>query len=124
MKKERRSQNRVIPKDLQANVHQIDIPAQEVTLNAEIMDISRTGIRIRLNKPLKKKPLNKVKISMYLPDSGTPFSVNCIIKNQHSDKEYGLSYSDEDQHTQKSIDDMLFQCVKLYDSIFLIKPSS
>ncbi len=56
MKKERRSQNRVIPKDLQANVHQIDIPAQEVTLNAEIMDISRTGIRIRLNKPLKKSP--------------------------------------------------------------------
>ena len=54
MKKERRRQNRVIPKDLLANVHQTDIPAQEVTLNAEIMDISRTGIRIRLNKPLKK----------------------------------------------------------------------
>ncbi len=57
MKKERRSQNRVIPKDLLANVHQIDILAQEATLNAEIMDISRTGIRIRLNKPLKKKEL-------------------------------------------------------------------
>ena len=123
MKKERRSQNRVIPKGLRVNIHQIDIPAQEVTLNAEIMDISRTGIRIRLNKPLNKV-LNKVKISMHLPDSGTPFSVNCIIKNQHSDKEYGLCYSDENHHTQKSIDDMLFQCVKLYDSIFLIKPSS
>ncbi len=55
------------------------------------MDISRTGIRIRLNKPLNK-----------------------VLNN----------YSDENHHTQKSIDDMLFQCVKLYDSIFLIKPSS
>ncbi len=123
MKKERGSQNRVIPKGLRVNIHQIDIPAQEVTLNAEIMDISRTGIRIRLNKPLNKV-LNKVKISIHLPDSGTPFSVNCIIKNQHSDKEYDLCYLDENHHTQKSIDDMLFQCVKLYDSIFLIKPSS
>jgi len=122
MKKERRSQNRVIPKDLQANIHQIDAHAQEMSLNAEIMDISRTGIRIKLNKPLKKS-LNKIKISMHLPDSGTPFSVNCILKNQHSDKEYGLSYTDDNRHTQKSIDDMLFQCVKLYDSVFLIKPS-
>ena len=56
MKKERRSQNRVIPKDLLANVHQIDILAQEATLNAEIMDISRTGIRIKTQQTVKKSP--------------------------------------------------------------------
>ncbi len=44
MKKERRSQNRVIPKDLRVNVHQIDIPAQEVTLNAEIRVIVNSGV--------------------------------------------------------------------------------
>lgn len=123
MKKERRSQNRVIPKDLQANIHPIDMPVQEMSLNAEIMDISRTGIRIKLNKPLDNNTQSKVKISMHLPDSGTLFSVNCILKNQHSDTEYGLRYADDNHHAQESIDDMLFECVKLNDSMFLIKPS-
>ncbi len=97
MKKERRSQNRVIPKDLQANVHPIDMPDQEKSLNAEIMDISRTGIRIELNNPLDNTQ-SKVKSSMHFPDSGIPFSVNCILKNQHSDMEYDLRYADESQH--------------------------
>jgi hypothetical protein len=123
MKKERRSQQRVTPKDLQANLQSSESSAQKISLNAEIMDISRTGIRIKLNEPLDKNTESKVIISMHLPDSGTPFSVNCILKNQHSQMEYGLRYADESHKTKRSIDDMLFECVELDESTFLIKPS-
>ena len=124
MKKDRRSQVRVNPEGLQANLQSANShpPAQEMSLNAQIIDISRTGIRIKLNEPLDKNAQNKVKISLHLPDSGTPFSVNCILKNHHSDMEYGLHYLDINYQALKSIDDMLFECVKLGDSMFLIKP--
>jgi len=125
MKKDRRSQIRVNPEGLQANVQSTDshTSAQEMALNAQIIDISRTGIRIKLNESLDKNTQKKVKISMHLPDSGTPFSVNCILKNYHSDMEYGLHYLDINYQALKSIDDMLFECVKLGGSMFLIKPS-
>lgn len=120
MKSERRNHSRVKPKDLQADISPSHLSDQETSLNAEILDISRTGIRIKLNEPLDNNVHGKVKITMYLPESGDPFSVHCKLQNQHSDTEYGLHYTD---HVEGSIDDMLFECVKLNDSMFLIKSS-
>ena len=93
---------------------------QEISLNAEILDISRSGIRIKLTKPIKTRINDKIKITMVLPESGEPFSVHGILKHQPREDEYGIHYAD---HVDGSIDDILFECVKLNDVTLLIKSS-
>jgi len=56
---------------------------------------------------------------MVSPESGTPFTVHGTLKHLHSDTEYGVHYT---HHIDGSIDDVLFECEKLNDSILLIKP--
>ncbi len=119
MKEEKRSHQRITPAAHNTTV----VSNKETSLHAEIIDISQTGIRIKFKEPLQNQLENKVKITLYLPDSGDPFSVNCLLQNQHTDTEYGLHYI-QNNKVQESIDDMLFECVKLEDPIFLIKSSS
>jgi len=118
MKPERRNHHRVKPKNVQADVHSSLSSKPETALSGEILDISRTGIRLKLNKPLGKKVNDNLKITMVSPESGTPFTVHGTLKHLHSDTEYGVHYTD---HIDGSIDDILFECVKLNDSTLLIK---
>ena len=122
MKKERRSDLRVTPSTLKADIRSSLLSDKKTSIHAEILDISRTGIRIKLKEPLKSPPESAIKITMSLPDSKTPFSVLCVLKNNHSNNEYGLHYI-QDQKVQGSIDDLLFECVKIEESMFLIKSS-
>ncbi len=102
----------------------VSLPSEkDANLNAEILDISRSGIKIKLKVPLDVTVHDEVKICMYLPESGEPFSVNCVIKNQQPNSEYGLHYDDTGA-VQGSIDDLLFECVAQEDEFtFLIKSS-
>ncbi len=118
MKPERRSHQRVKPKNVQVDVSPSDFSDQETAVNAEILDISRTGIRIKLSKPIDTSTQDKLCITMVLPESGVPFIVHGLLKHQHSKTEYGLHYTD---HAEASIDDMIFECVKLNNSTLLIK---
>ncbi len=118
MKEEKRTYQRINP-----NTHNTTLVSDKgLSLHAEIIDISRTGIRIKFKEPLLNRLENKVKITLSLPDSDTPFSVNCLLQNKHSDTEYGLHYIRSNK-VKESIDDMLFECVKLEESMFLIKSS-
>lgn len=118
MKPEKRSHRRVKPSNIQADVSSAHASDEEVDLSAEILDISRTGIRIKLSKPLDTSIHDKLKINMILPESGTPFTVHGQLKHQHSETEYGIHLT---HHVEGSVDDMLFECVKLNDLTLLIK---
>ncbi len=118
MKSEKRSHPRLKPSNIKAEVFSTQSSAQELSLNAEIVDISQTGIRIKLKKPLDASLHEKLEITMVSPGSNTPFTVHGTLKHQHSDTEIGLHYTD---HVNGSIDDMLFECVKINDSTLLIK---
>ena len=118
MKHEKRSQRRVKPKNVKADVFSTHSFEQEIDLNAEIIDISRTGIRIKLSDPLDTSIHDRLKITMFLPESGAPFTVHGMLKHQHSETEYGLHLSD---HVEGSIDDMVFECISLNESTLLIK---
>ena len=121
MKHEKRSQRRVKPKNVKAGVFSTHSSEKELDLDAEILDISRTGIRIKLSAPLDTSIHDRLKISMYLPESGTPFTVHGMLKHKHSETEYGLHLSD---HVEGSIDDMVFECISLNESTLLIKSPS
>jgi len=118
MKHEKRSQRRVKPNNIKADVFTTHSSEEEISLNAEIIDISRTGIRIKLSNPLDTSIHDRLKISMFLPESGAPFTVHGTLKHQHSDTEYGLHLAD---HVEGSIDDMVFECISLSESTLLIK---
>ncbi len=118
MKTERRDYQRLKTNNLKAGIQPIHSDKEEIDINAEIVDISRTGIRIRLKNPLQKNINDKLKITMPLPKSGNPFTVHGTLKHLHNDTEYGIHYTD---HVEGSIDDILFECIQLNDSTLLIK---
>ncbi len=117
MDTEKRTHRRLKPKGLQAGV-MFSSANQEIALDADILDISYTGIRVKLKHPIASDLEGHIKITMTLPESGTSFSVHGILKHQQPDTEYGVHYLD---HIEGSIDDVMFECVELDKSTVFIK---
>lgn len=117
MNLEKRNYPRLKPKGLQAGVT-FSSADQEIALDADILDISYTGIRVKLKEPIASGIVGHIKITMRLPESGAAFSVHGILKHQHTDLECGLHYVD---HVEGSIDDLMFECIELDASTVFIK---
>lgn len=91
----------------------------EIEIEGDIIDISYTGIRIRLNKPLDAAIEDKIKINLTLPECGTPFTIHGTIKHSPSDRECGIHYTND--HPKGSVDDLMFECIKLTESTLWVK---
>lgn len=117
MDTEKRNHRRLKPKGLQADVV-LNSANQEIALDAEILDISYSGIRVKLKKPIAADITGHIKITMILPESGAAFSVHGILKHSQNESECGVHYID---HVEGSIDDLMFECIELDDSTVLIK---
>lgn len=119
---EKRNHKRIKPKNgLQAGLafsSSTQDKRQEISLDGDILDISYSGIRVKLKHPLTQDLSGNVKITMILPESGTPFSVHGILKHQQNENICGLHYVD---HVDGSIDDLMFECIGLDDSTVFIK---
>lgn len=116
---EKRSHRRIKPQGLQAGLAFASKQSpQEVSLEADIIDISYSGIRVKLKHPLSHAIAGNVKITMLLPESKTPFSVHGILKHLQNEHICGLHYVD---HVDGSIDDLMFECIGLDDSTLFIK---
>lgn len=114
---EKRNHPRLQPKGLQAGLRFYSAE-QEIALDADILDISYSGIRVRLKQPIAAEIIGHIKITMTLPESGTSFSVHGILKHQQNDTECGVHYVD---HIDGSIDDVMFECIELDNSTVFIK---
>jgi len=117
MTSEKRIHKRIKPKGLQAGLV-FSSEHQEIALDAEILDISYSGIRVKLKQPIATDMSGNIRINMVLPESNTPFCVHGILKHQTTDDECGLHYVD---HIHGSIDDLMFECVELDETTVLIK---
>lgn len=117
MKSEKRVHKRIKPKGLQAGLT-FSSEQQEIALDAEILDISYSGIRVKLKQPIATDMSGNIRINMVLPESNTPFCVHGILKHQTVDDECGLHYVD---HIHGSIDDLMFECVELDETTVFIK---
>lgn len=117
MTAEKRIHKRIKPKGLQAGLV-FNSEQQEITLDAEIMDISYSGIRVKLKQPIASDISGNIRINMVLPESNTPFCVHGILKHQSTDDECGLHYVN---HVHGSIDDLMFECVELDKNTVFIK---
>ena len=117
MTKEKRNHQRVKPKGLQAGII-FNSDSQEIILDADIIDISYTGIRVKLKLPIASTIDGPIRINMILPESKTPFSVHGILKHQANQQECGVHYVD---HVEGSIDDLMFECIELDNTTVFIK---
>lgn len=117
MKSEKRNHKRIKPKGMLAGII-FKTENQEMTLDADILDISYSGIRVKLKEPIASDMAGKIKINMILPESNTPFCVHGILKHQASDDVCGIHYID---HVHGSIDDLMFECVELDETTVFIK---
>lgn len=90
----------------------------EWAVDAEIIDINRRGIKVRLKTALARDNIGLVKVTMRLPESGVPFSLHGILEQLPN----GAGSGNRDfDYLKVSIDDMRFECVKLDHSTLLIK---
>ena len=73
-------------------------PADEIILEGIVVDMSYTGIKIKLNKPLRGDiPVSDILIKLTLPESGVQVSIHGIIKHLNTGSECGLQYSEKEE---------------------------
>ncbi len=107
---ERRKYPRFNPEGLKANI-MLEPPHDPTHLEGEVVDISYTGIKIKLNAPAASNLDGKIKIRLFLPESGIPFSISGILKHQMNSTELGLHYVESPG--VKALDGFMFECIKL-----------
>jgi hypothetical protein len=108
---ERRENPRFNPHGLKANIF-LDTPNEPTNLEGEVIDISHTGVKIKLNSVMPTSIDRKIRIEFLLPESGIPFSISGILKHhQVNPTELGLHYVD--CPVVEALDSFMFECIKL-----------
>jgi PilZ domain len=107
---DRRHSPRFNPKGLKANIV-LESSPDMMNLEGEVVDISLTGVKIRLNSPMPDCNDNKIRINFLLPESGIPFSISGILKHQLKPTELGFQYVDSP--VVEELDIFMFECIKL-----------
>lgn len=86
------------------------LDSEPVTIEGDVMDISFTGLKIRLKAPIADNMAGGIRIQLVLPDTGIPFFITGILKHQASPTEFGLHYIDSPNVVD--MDKFIFECVK------------
>lgn len=112
MEHEKRRHSRFNPKGLVANITIIPPPPlEEMLIAGTIVDMSYTGIKIKLENPVEKNISgSEIKIIFTMPDSGIPVAIHGMIRHLNNDFELGLQYSKD--HPEHKIDGLMFECIK------------
>ncbi|MCF6252904.1 MAG: PilZ domain-containing protein [Methylococcaceae bacterium] len=116
MDTDKRRHPRFSPKGLTANITIFPPPPdQKIILKGTIVDMSYTGIKIKLNTAIKNKlPESEITITLTMPESGVPITIRGIIKHINTDSECGLQYSEK--YSEHEVDDLMFECIKIADN--------
>jgi hypothetical protein len=112
VEEEKRSRKRFNPEGLTAHII-IDPPPpdSEIVIDGEVVDMSYTGIKIKLNKPLSSiVEQGEIRISIVLPQSGVSLSIHGMIRHIKDGCECGLQYAE--RHTEDEMDDLMFECIR------------
>ena len=112
MNSDNRKHPRFTPRGLIASIT-IDPPPpdKEITLEGTIIDMSYTGIKIKLTSAMPADvPDSEIKINLITPESGIPITIHGMIKHLNDQSECGVHYSKK--HPEHEVDDLMFECIK------------
>jgi c-di-GMP-binding flagellar brake protein YcgR len=107
---ERRQHHRVNPHGLKAHIF-LDTPDAVVDLEGEVIDISHTGVKIKLDSATAVNIDHKIRLEFLLPDSTVPFSISGILKHHQNTSELGFHYVD--CPVVQALDRFMFECIKI-----------
>lgn len=82
--------------------------------DVQLLDISHSGIKLRVKKPLIASAGAKVQLEAILPESGIPVIVNAVVVHSNFDSEFGLQYIDVQQ--DDPIDKLIAECKNIKSS--------
>lgn len=112
MEADKRSHKRFNPEGIVAHII-IDPPPpdDEIVIDGVVVDMSYSGIKIKLNQPLVHEIKEaELRISITLPESGVSVSIHGMIRHIQEMHQCGLQYAQ--QHTEDELDSLMFECVK------------
>lgn len=94
MQTDRRNEPRTDANGLAAKMTVFLPNGSMLVAEATLLNVSRTGIKLRVKKPLIADSDAKVQIETLLPDAGIPVIVNAVIVHNKFDSEFGIHYID------------------------------
>lgn len=112
MEAEKRNHRRFNPEGLSAHII-IDPPppAEEIIIDGQVVDMSYSGIKIKLKEPLSRGIEEaELRISIMLPESGVSVSIHGMIKHIQDQHQCGLQYAQK--HSEDELDNLMFECIK------------
>lgn len=112
MDADKRNHKRFNPEGLAAHII-IDPPppAEEIIIDGQVVDMSYSGIRIKLKEPLLLSIEEaELRITIMLPESGVSVSIHGMIKHVQDQHQCGLQYVET--HTEDELDNFMFECIK------------
>ncbi|MGR9117198.1 MAG: PilZ domain-containing protein [Gammaproteobacteria bacterium] len=112
MSQERRQHPRLSVNSLKAHITICRPQKKNIELDGQVIDISYSGIKIRLNSPIPVVSEGHLKIVMILPESQIPLTIQGEIKHTIPDSVYGVHYLGTASETM--LDQLMFECVKIY----------
>lgn len=115
MEDEKRSRRRIKPDSLKAHITiELPLPDGPISLDGEVVDISYSGIKIKLDHSLHRHiEQAELRIKIELPESGVPLYIHGHIRHIDEQGHCGLEYSQPPQ--EQDIDDLMFECVRHAD---------
>lgn len=110
---EKRKYPRYTPKGLLANITLYPPGAGDlIELPGEVIDISYTGIKIRLSQPFAVDINHgQIRIDIVMPQSGVPIRIQGILRHITDTCDFGLQFAN--QNRDQDIDDLMLECIKL-----------
>lgn len=108
MATEKRKYPRITVKGITANITITEPNGSIIIVEANILDISRSGIRLGLLKPLPSRLNELIELEIILPGSGAPLIISASIVQRKSEGEFGANYVD--LRPEDPIDQLLEDC--------------
>ncbi len=91
---DRRNELRTDAKGLKAKISVYQPNGSILVADANLLDVSRSGIKLRVTKPLVAELDDKVQLEVLLADINVPVIVNAVVVHTKLDSEYGMHYID------------------------------
>lgn len=110
MQTDRRSDPRTEAKGLNAKISLYQSNGSILIADANLLNVSRTGIKLRVKKPLIAEADTKVQLEVVLPDSRIPVIVNAVVVHNRHDSEFGMQYIDV--QPEDPLELLIIECAK------------
>jgi PilZ domain len=108
MESDKRNTPRTAAKGLKAKIIITHSNRSIMIADVNLLDVSRSGIKFRMKKPLAVDVGTKIQLEIILPDSGIPVILDAVVVHEKFESEFGLHYIDV--RPEDPLSELIRQC--------------